>query len=207
MTYIYDIVLNFQDKYYNFFEWKKNDYIKEYSLVPIYKISDNDILIFKNNIVTIGEENLKNIIKDNKNKNRIICIVSNELLSIGLLFNNKGKLIKRSSLIFEEDREVNKIAKKLPTTKFNYKINKIRKETNKLRIEIEKKNKIIKYINSINNIKILKYLYYEYYEKEENNLKKIKDSLIKEINKNWTYKQNKLYNTINTIIKNTSKTN
>ena len=47
MTYIYDIALNFQDNYYQFFEWNKHDKIKNLSKLPIYHVTDEDILNFK----------------------------------------------------------------------------------------------------------------------------------------------------------------
>lgn len=43
MNYIYDIVVNFQKNYYEFFEWQKEDKIKNITRLPIYKVSDSDI--------------------------------------------------------------------------------------------------------------------------------------------------------------------
>ena len=37
---------------------------------------------------------------------KIICLVSNIKTSIGLLFDESGNLLKRSSLLFEEETEV-----------------------------------------------------------------------------------------------------
>lgn len=203
MNYIYDIVLNFQDKYYEFFEWRKEDKIKNIAKIPLYKVNNNDLFNLKYNKIKI-DENLLNIIKEDSKKNqKIICLVSNELNSIALLFDEEGNLIKRSSLIFEEEEEVNDYVKKLPLTQINYIENIEQNIENKLRIEIEKKDNLINYITNNNDILKLKYLYYEYFEEECNNITIIKKSLLKEINKEWTTKQNNLYKLTNMFNKNT----
>ena len=48
MNYIYDIVLNFQKNYYNFFEWNRTDNIKNIYKISIYHITDNDLINFLN---------------------------------------------------------------------------------------------------------------------------------------------------------------
>ena len=49
MIYIYDIALNFQKNYYQFFEWNRHDKIKNFSKIPIYRVSDDDIMNLKDN--------------------------------------------------------------------------------------------------------------------------------------------------------------
>ena len=38
MTYIYDILLNFNEEYYEFYDWNKEDTIVHIKKIPIYKI-------------------------------------------------------------------------------------------------------------------------------------------------------------------------
>ena len=85
MNYIYDIVLNFQDNYYNFFEWNRSDKLKNIIKIPLYRVSDKDIIILKNNKVKVDKELIKKIKLDNKNYKKIICLVSNKKITIGLL--------------------------------------------------------------------------------------------------------------------------
>ena len=40
MNYIYDILLNFQNEYYDFFEWNTNDQITHIKKIPIIKVSN-----------------------------------------------------------------------------------------------------------------------------------------------------------------------
>ena len=54
---------------------------------------------------------------------------------------------------------------------------------------------LLKYISNEKNDINLKYLYYDYFEKDEDNIKDIKDKLIKEIKNNWNKRLNKFYDT------------
>lgn len=200
MNYIYDIVLNFQTNYYNFFEWNKTDKLKNISKIPLYHIRDKDILIFKNNEVCVSDHFINILNQDCPTKN-LICLVSNGKIAIALMFSNTGNLIKRSSLIFEEEEEAIDTAKYLPITKIEYTKNNPIKYQNKLRIEKEKKEKLINYIKETDNSLILKYLYYEYYEEENKDISLIKKLLLEELTKEWSIKQNKLYKFINMLQK------
>ena len=201
MKYIYDIVLNFQNNYYEFYEWKRKDNIKNITRIPIYRVSSEDILILKSNKIKISSSFLNRIKEDNKKYKKIICLVSNTKVSIGLLFDDKGNLLKRSSLIYEEEDEVNDISKDLDITKIEYIENEEKLPTSTLRIDIERKESLADFIDNTNDLKILKYLYYEYFYKECNNIQKIKKELKKEIDKAWTKKQKKLYHTISLLNK------
>ena len=120
MTYIYDIVLNFHKNYYNFYEWNKTDKIKNIYKIPLYRISDIDIINIINNKIKLNNstlEKFKDIYKFNK---KIIILVSNTKITIGLLIDEKGNILKKSSLIFEEETEANNIAETLMITKLDY---------------------------------------------------------------------------------------
>ena len=201
MSYIYDIVLNFQNNYYNFFEWKRTDKLKNIIKIPLYRVSDSDILILKYNKIKVSQDFINKLKIDNKTNKNIICLVSNSKIAMALLFNTNGNLLKRSSLIFEEEEETIKISKNLPITKIEYLENKKTNNHDKLRIEKEKKKKLIKYIKNTNDLLTLKYLYYEYYEKEKDNIIEIKKSLLKELSKDWNPKHNNLYKIFKILIK------
>ena len=68
MNYIYDIVLNFQDNYYNFFEWNRDDKIKNILKIPLYRVTDEDIKILKNNKIKVDKKLIDKIVKDKINK-------------------------------------------------------------------------------------------------------------------------------------------
>ena len=201
MNYIYDIVLNFQDNYYQFFEWNRKDKIKNISKIAVYRVDDDDLLDLTYNDVIVDNIFLNDLKEANKKYKKIMCLVSNTNQTIGLLFNEEGKIIKRSSLLFEEETEVNYFAKELPTTKINYIENTKKIKNNSLRLEIEKKSKLIKFISNIDNPILLKYLYYEYFKEECNNTSKIKNTLLKIVEEEWNLNKNNLYSLIDILTK------
>ena len=201
MNYIYDIVLNFQNNYYQFFEWHKTDKIKNISKIIVYHVSDKDLFDLTYNQIIIGEPLLTELKQLNKKYKKIICLVSNTKQTIGLQISDDGKILKRSSLLFEEETEVNNLAQELPITEIIYQKNIKIEPHYKLRSEIEKKDTITKYINQTNDLLILKYLYYEYFKEECSDNTKIKLSLLKVIEEDWTKKKNNLYQIITILTK------
>lgn len=206
MNYIYDIVLNFQDKYYQFFEWNRSDKIKNITRLSVYHIEDEDLNNFIYNQITIDNDFLETIKQENKKYKQLMCLVSNTNQTVGLLFSKEGKLLKRSSLLFEEENEVNNFAKELPITKINYLENIPQKPNYNLRIEVEKKEALSNFITQTKDILPLKYLYYEYFQKENDNYNEIKSSLLNIIEEEWTPNKNKLYSLINLLEKKDSLT-
>lgn len=111
------------------------------------------------------------------------------------MFNENGNLIKRSSLTLDEEEEVldeivNNEIYNIPIIKHT-KVN----NDNVTRSIREKRDFLLKYISNEKNDINLKYLYYDYFEKDEDNIKDIKDKLIKEIKNNWNKRLNKFYDT------------
>lgn len=201
MNYIYDIVLNFQKNYYQFFEWNRTDKIKNISKIIVYHISDKDLINLTYNGIIIDDPLLTALKEENKRYKKIMCLVSNTKQTIGLLFASDGTLLKRSSLLFEEETEVNNFAKELPLTSITYKKNKKHLPNNSLRIEAEKKDVLVKYINQTNDIIALKYLYYEYFGEECTEVSQIKSILLKILEEEWNPKKNNLYQIIDILTK------
>lgn len=173
MDYIYDIVLNFHENYYEFYEWKSTDKIINIKRIPIYKISTKDYLNIKNNYTTIDKQSLP---KQNK-----MFLITNGIEVMGLLLDNLGKVIKKSSLIFEESDEIIEDKDLLKLINIKYKIDKIIKNPNISRLSKEKSNYIESYLNSIDKEKdeyILKYIYYDIYNEEESNVNKLYNKLL-----------------------------
>lgn len=202
MNYIYDIVLNFQKNYYNFFEWSKTDNIKNIYKISLYRVSNEDLLSLKYNKITVTNSFINKIKEDNLKHKKIITLVSNGKNTIGVLFDEEGNLLKRSSLLFEEETEANTLSRTLPLTKIEYIVNNLKIPSNNLRIEQEKKDILKKYLTKLNDESTLKYLYYEYFKKEEQEISKIKNILLKELDKEWNNKKSNLYKIISILIKN-----
>ena len=205
MNYIYDIVLNFNKDYFYFYEWNKKDSIINIKKIPLFIVSNNTFNKMKYDNVVVSSDFI-NLIKDktftySKNKIGNGTLLSNGKEVIGVLFDDMGNLIKRSSLPIDEEEEV--LEEINDEEVFNIDIVSSRKNRHDdiNRIEREKKAFLNKYIKKENKITTLKYLYYDFFEKEEENIFTIKEKLLKEINGNWNSKLNSFYNTVKIFYK------
>lgn len=190
MDYIYDIILNFQNNYYDFYEWKPKDKLINVKKILVYKISNEDYLNLKYNDVVIDNQTLPKYTK--------MMLVTNGEEVMGILLDQTGKVIKRSSLLFEESDEVLEEISILKSLKINYLKNNYKNHIPLSRIEEEKIKFLKEFFSDINQVKdeyLLKYIYYDIYSKEEANTDIIYKQLKLLINTNI----NKIYNSIKKI--------
>ena len=113
MSYVYDLVLNFNSDYYEFYEWKKDDviyHIKRISLIKVDSKTYNEIL---DNIVLFNDEFLLSIFNkcEYYNNRNIIALpyaflVTDSYRVMGILLDSSGKIIKYSSLLLDEEEYV-----------------------------------------------------------------------------------------------------
>lgn len=200
MNFIYDIVLNFNKEYFNFFEWDKGDNIVNIKKIPLIRVKDDIFLMMKYDDIVV-DSSFIDYIKDktiiySKKKVETDALISNGKEVIGVMFNYDGVLLKRSSLLLDEEDEV--LEEINFDDVFDVNIVKVKKGKyiNISRMEKEKKDFLIKYINSEQNIVNLKYLYYDYFEEDEKDIRVIKDTLIKEIRNNWNKRFESFYETV-----------
>lgn len=197
MNYIYDIILNFNEEFYDFYEWKSNDNVINVRKIPVLKVDENTYIALRNNKVQVSLETIE-VLKKNfslyneKIEGNIICLITNGMSAFGVMFNNNGYLIKRSSMLFDEEEEVIDESENIKEVKIEFIKNEKQKSNNISRIVKEKQKFIKDYISSLDDELTLKYIYYDYFEKEENK-NNIKEILLSEINSKWNSKLSKLY--------------
>ena len=182
MDYIYDIVLNFQDEYYDFYEWLPNDKIISIKKIPIYKITNKNYLNIKNNIVTIMRDSLP---KQNK-----MFLLTSGIEIMGILIDNNGKVIKKSSLLFEESDDVLNDKEHIKEINIKYVINKTKQIEYISRSKKEKYKYLNKYFSKMDKIKdeyFLKYLYYDITNHDEKDIDKVYTYLLHLIKENPSY--------------------
>jgi len=190
MDYIYDIILNFQNNYYDFYEWKPKDKLINIKKILAFKISNEDYLNLKYNDVVIDNQTLPKYTK--------MILVTNGEEVMGILLDQTGKVIKRSSLLFEEADEVLEEISILKSLKINYIKNNYKNHIISNRVEEEKIKFLEDFFSEVNQVKdeyLLKYIYYDIYSKEEPNTNIIYKQLKSLINTNI----NKIYNSIKKI--------
>jgi len=190
MDYIYDIVLNFHQQYYDFYEWKQSDKLINVKRLPIYKVSTKDYINIKNNETTIERNTLP---KQNK-----IFLITSGIEVMGIFIDNIGKVLKKSSLIFEESDDILEDKEEIKIINIKYKIDKKKSINLQSRINQEKREYINNYLKNINKVKdkyLLKYLYFVIYDIEEDDIEKIYNDLV-ELSKN---NLNELYDNIKKV--------
>lgn len=198
MNYIYDILLNFKDDYYDFYDWNKNDSIIHIRKIPIFRVSTNDLLNIKNNKIKLDISFVEKL--DNKTemftnkgvkKIKNACLLSDGDSTIGI--NIVQKKIKISSLLIDEELDSLEDVYMMDVENIEYTIkNYCNKCELKTRKQLEVDAFLKKELSKIgkDNEK-LKYLYYECFDKKEDNIKKIKLELESLTDENII---NKLYN-------------
>ena len=179
MINTYDILINPKKFAYDFYEWDSEDEIKHIKKILCFKVNKKTIIDFAENDVRVEQEFLKKI--ENKTEvfgNRDIkkinyaCILFCNLECMCFLFDNAGKTLGRSKLLFDEADDIISSGKNKTETIINYKVlSSLERKKNYTRKEIKDINRICDYINKLsvsNKEDELKYLYYECFKKEEN---------------------------------------
>ena len=175
MNYVYDISLNLNKDYIDFYDWNDNDDIIYFIKIPIIKISNNMMKDILNNSIKVDERFISSIKDKSKNylkKNiKYICIFVSEDLLIGIQFNEDREISKRSSISIDEGLDLLDYSKNLKELSINYKIiSKLEEDNFYTRNEkniMTKVDRFLSYIYKNKKNDILRYLYYELYN--ENN--------------------------------------
>ena len=207
MTYVYDLILNFNSELYAFYEWKKDDeilHIKKINLIRISSKLYNEILDYH---VILSDDFLLSIFNrceyyDKRNINKIpyMVLVSDNYRVMGIKLDMNGKIVGLSSLLLDEEEDVLDIVNRLGEIKLA-----LKKESkrNKNEYQTREEINIIKYIKKDlkaslkeKNLDKLKYLYFEYFNKQCNDIDKIYQELNSILDKEITSKHYDLYNLI-----------
>lgn len=176
MNYIYDILLNYGDVPYDFFEWNKSDNILHIRKIPLIKVGAStlkDIMDYEIKLDSsfINKIKRKTEIFNNKNIRLldVACLFSDGVNVLAIMIKN-NRLLK-SKLLLEEDEEVLAISEKLKEQEIIYtKIKKCHNIYYKTRKQIENEYKMRIELNKMfreKNNETLKYIYYECFNKKE----------------------------------------
>lgn len=189
MIYIYDIVLNFQSKFYKFYEWSVQDHYLNIKKIPIFRVSTKELLSFYQNEVQLKKEILEKIERQttiymqNNVNYKYLLLVSNTENTLALSCDDNGIVTKISSLLFDEEEEANELAENLEEEIL---IDQVcsPKEKNEFicRLKEEKMHKIRNMIQELDvnlDKEKIRYLYFDIFEKELDNVGEMKSFLLK----------------------------
>ena len=207
MNYTYDVLLNFNQNLYEFYEWNLTDEIYHIRKIPLFRVTTNELYNLTNNDLKIEENFLKLIqnkteVFDKKSiKNlKYAALFSDGDKVLAIKFNKNGLVSGRSSLLIDEEEEISDIVFDQKFLNFNYKILKENKLNQfKTRKEQEIDMFIQEKISKETDDNKLKYLYFDCFGKIENN----KEKIIKQLkNYNNSEISLKIYNFFNLLNRN-----
>lgn len=203
MTYIYDIVLNFTDvnRYFDVYEWEKDDHLVNIKKALILRVNNkvlNDFIKYK---IKVNKTFLE-FIKDKsmcykKDKIKYLVILSNGEKSVGFSFDELGNILYKSSLLFDEEEIINKMALKIDKSDIIYTNYDNEYDFSLPRHFLEKNKYVNKELKSLYNLKKyeeLRYIYYEIFNDIESDNKLIYERLLNY--KEYINKYDYLYNLI-----------
>ncbi len=182
MNYIYDILLNFHEILYDFYDWNPSDNIINIRKIPLLKISSTQLKEIKENFIHFDSTLLKRI----ENRTELFsgkdiqyiqycCLFSDGTEVIAVVIKNNS--LKKSRLLVDEELEVLEVVTRLNEEQITYQIVKKEKQIEfKTRKEMDTEKMIRRHLKKLkeeNALQQLRYLYYECFNEKEEDLNKI----------------------------------
>ncbi|MBP3920973.1 MAG: DUF3603 family protein [Bacilli bacterium] len=200
MNYIYDILVNFNKNYFEFYEWNETDDIIHIKKLPILKVNSEFLKDAKKNDVCISKKMLDKIYKKAEFfkgyktlKLDYVCALTDEKEAIALNITSNGNIIEKSSFLIDEENEIIDISNSMSFCEYDYSVKEKEKEYPfKTRKEISITNYIINELKNIDDDK-LKYLYLECFDTTTEDIKLIQEKIKKEIKENFYNVYDKIY--------------
>ncbi|MCI9084154.1 MAG: DUF3603 family protein [Bacilli bacterium] len=194
MNYIYDILLNFQKEFYEFYEWDNNDEIIHIRKIPFFRISSRDLKNIKNSVVKFDKTFCEKIYNKTEKFKKVkvsflnyVCLLSDGKQVISVKLGKNGVVNYKSSLLLDEEEEIAEMAFDLKLYDIKYTVmdtNPIcfltRHERDSLRLA---SNKLKLLYNQKEDDK-LRFLYLECFDESEDDINKIFQRLQLEVENN-----------------------
>ncbi len=203
MNYYYDIYLNFQEEYFMFYEWDEKDNLEYIKKIPLYHLETSKIIDMLTKVFKVNNDFLKQIenktkLKQNKYLN-YACLVSDGKNNLALEFQSDGKVINKSSLLLEDELNINEFIYGISVSNIDYEIIKderIKKESRQeekikkvLKLEIEKMYNNKEYSK-------LKYIYLEWFKEVLDSIDKMYNNMLDKLNSSLTEVEYHIYELI-----------
>lgn len=195
MTYVYDILLNFNEYLFDFYEWNTTDNLTHVRKIPIFKMNTNELKKIANNIFDIDKLTLRFIMDKTEvftskkiEHQKYMCLFSDGNEIIALKFNDKGRCFYKSKMLVDEEGEALEVVSRIKKADINIRVVQAHTlPTYKTRKQIETQKKLTYAINKFKKNKqtdILEYLYFECTNEEISDIDLLTKNLQKLINTN-----------------------
>lgn len=202
MNYIYDVLANFGDNYFEFYDWNENDSIIHIKKLPILKVNSDFFYNVKFNCVKVSSDLLEKIFKKtdffraNKGKYSYVCALCDGCSAFIVRFDYKGNVIGKSSMLLDEENEVVDISECMSICDFDLSVCSVNNYSNfNTRRECMLKECVYNEIKKMNSDMLI-YLYFDCFNQHECSIKKIVDRLLFEIDNNF----NSIYGNISDFL-------
>lgn len=202
MNYIYDVLANFNDILYDFYDWNQGDNITHIRKIPLFKIGSKEMKDISENQVMFDSIFLEKIyqrteIFTNRSVKGIdyACLLSDGSDALAILI--KKGFIQKSKLLLEEELEVLDSTNRLKEQEIKYDIVKTNSNNpfrTRKQLEMERflKKEISKLQREEDTSKLC-YLYYECFNKKEDRKDIILKHLKEELDQHFDSITPKLY--------------
>lgn len=206
MNYVYDILSNFNQELYDFYDWDKNDNFTHLRKVPSFRVSKEVLvdLMFKKvkikcNLLKLIKDKTQVFTKEGVDVIEYCFIVSDSVNALGVILDEDGVVYKRSKFLVSEELEINKCLK---TSKiYNVEYNLLSSKThysNMTRNEEKVTNLILNELELImDSTDKIDYLYYEWFN--TNNGKNKYKKLVSSIKSSYTSKHEYILELLNLL--------
>lgn len=201
MNTVYDLLLNFQEEPLAFYEWDHDDMIEHIKRIPMVRVKSEMLFALFSGDISLDLSFLQEIyqLTEKYNLERIsyACLFTDGNMVLAVEFSEEGNSIFKSRLLLEDEEEIIKYALheeeiEIPYTILgeNKEVSFFTRKEKKVRHFLERE---IIHAYEKKEYSKLRYLYLEYFHASENNHKKIKDSLLRSMEKNLDKKHFQLY--------------
>lgn len=176
MNFYYDIIVNFQENNYMFYEWEDDDVLDCIKKIPLIQVTTKTLKDLVNNNFMVDKEFLTSIHKKTKLKNGTLeyaALFASKNGALVVEFAQDGSSIARSYLQVIDECHIQDILYTLPTDKLNYKIiNKIIENKGIRKEEIIKKfiNLELNTLYKNKDLEKIVFLYNEWFLKTKSNV-------------------------------------
>lgn len=203
MDFYYDILLNFQERYYMFYEWDSEDNIEYIKKIPLIHVDAKTYLNLITKHIKVSAQFLESIKNKTKLKDnsylKYTAIFSDGKNSLAIEFDDNGNSLSKSSLILDDELNINEFLFNIAIKKLDYKVIKTEKVFLETRQE-EKIKKILKLeiqgMYEKKEYSKLKYIYLEWFDKLSENIDKMYSEMIKKLEGALEEKEYYIYNII-----------
>ncbi len=205
MVYVYDVLVNFNERLIDFYDWEEDDDYFHVRRCPLFKVSTfviRDFSYRKVKVNTLFLNNIKDKTQMFSSKNievvPYMAIFSDSKSAVSVIFDKCGNIVKVSKFLINEELEIISLTNGLSVTNIDYKVSGKVRFNKMIRREASILDSIIFELSNIKDDKEkIDYLYYEWFDKSEGSNKY--DTLVRDLKKRFTFRHEEFLNLINLL--------